>query len=460
MSQEKRQLHLNLFLMSVGHHAAAWRDPDAHIEEIFDLQYFKWIAQTAERAKLDSLFLADGLATWSTSKSSLQGGLEPFTLLSALAAVTEKIGLIGTVSTTYNAPFHVARRFASLDHLSGGRAGWNIVTSGNEREAQNFGREEHLQHAARYDKAREFLEVATSLWDSWDDDARIADKESGVYVDPDKIREIEHRGEWFSVRGPLNIPRSPQAYPLLVQAGSSEDGKEFAAQYAEAIFTAQQTFQEGRDFYADVKSRLPHYGRTPDDVKILPGISAVIAETESEALDKEAALHALVSPEQGIRQLSSILKVDLAEYPLDGPLPETPPIEEINGHKSRFQLVTDLAHRENLTIRQLIFRLAGGRGHRTFAGTPIQVADQLEEWFTGGAADGFNVMPATLPGGLEDFVNLVVPELQRRGLFRTEYTGNTLREHYGLARPANKFAGQPGISALEDREKFKLSEFN
>lgn len=445
MNKTKRQMNLNLFLMSTGHHEASWRHPDTFPDQIQNIRYYQKLAQTAERAKLDSVFLADGLAAWNSSKYALQGGLEPFTFLSALSAVTERIGLIGTVSTTYNEPYHVARKFASLDHISEGRAGWNIVTSGSEIEAQNFGREAHLEHGARYERANEFLGVATKLWDSWEDDARIIDKQSGIFADTDKIRPIEHKEDWFSVRGSLNVPRPPQGYPLLVQAGSSDDGKAFAAQWAEAIFTAQQTLENAQAFYQDVKARVTQYDRSPEEIKILPGISAIIGETETEAKEKEAHLHELIAPERALQQLSGILKVDLLEYPLDGPLPELPSVDEINGNKSRFQLVADLAQREKLTIRQLIFRLAGGRGHHTFAGTATQVADELEAWFEVGAADGFNIMPAILPGGLDDFVTLVVPELQRRGLFRTEYRGSTLREHYGLPRPKNQFEGAEAV---------------
>ena len=360
MAKLKRQMNLNLFPMGTGHHEASWRHPDAQPERSLDLSYYLEPAQTAERAKLDSVFLADGLAAWSNSKSSRQGGLEPFTFLSALSAVTKHIGLIGTVSTTYNEPFHVARKFASLDHLSGGRAGWNIVTSGNEREAQNFGREEHLAHSARYGRAGEFLEVATKLWDSWEDDVLIRDKEAGIYADTDRIRPIDHKGEWFAVRGPLNVPRPPQGHPLLVQAGSSEDGKEFAAHWAEAIFTAQQTLKDAQAFYKDVKARASRHGRSPGDIKILPGFSPVLGETQAEAEDKEAQLHALVTPEKALTQLSMFLKVDLASYPLDGPVPELPPAELVNGHQSRYQLIRDLIERDRPTIRQLIFRLAGG----------------------------------------------------------------------------------------------------
>lgn len=444
MSKHKRQMNLNVFLMNVGHHEAAWRHPATEPEHITDLGYFTRLARIAEAAKFDSLFLADTLAVGKNVKhGAALAGLEPFTLLSALAAVTERIGLIGTVSTTYNEPFHVARKFASLDHISKGRAGWNIVTSGSEIEANNFNQETHLEHGKRYDRAAEFLEVTTGLWDSWEDDAIVADRSSGTFTNSAKVREINHDGASFKVRGPLNVPRSPQGYPVLVQAGSSEDGKEFAARYAEAIFTAQQTLEEAQRFYADVKGRLGKYGRHPDELAILPGISAVVGKTEAEAKEKEQELHELLIPEYGLNQLSNMLKVDLFTYPLDGPLPELPNVEDINGNKSRFQLVADLARRDNLTIRQLLQRLAGGRGHRTFAGTAVQIADELEEWFTRGGSDGFNVMPPYLPAGLEEFAEQVIPELQRRGLFRTQYTGSTLREHYGLNRPVNKFVGVP-----------------
>lgn len=440
MGKQKRQMNLNVFLMNAGHHEAAWRLPATEPHRITDIRYFQRLAQIAEQARFDSLFLADGLAVSKNIKHGAFIGLEPFTLLSALAAVTERIGLIGTVSTTYNEPFHVARKFASLDHISKGRAGWNIVTSGSDFEAGNFGKDEHLQHGKRYERAREFLEVATKLWDSWEDEAIVIDRDAGLFADDGKVHAIHHEGDAFKVRGPLNVARPPQGYPVLVQAGSSEDGKEFAARYAEAVFTAQQTLDDAREFYRDVKARLIRYGRSPEQLKILPGICPVIGRTESEAKEKEQELNELTVPAYGLQQLSAMLKVDLFTYPLDGPLPELPGVEQINGNKSRYQLVADLASRENLTIRQLIHRLAGGRGHRTFAGTAVQVADQLEEWFTSEGSDGFNVMSPYLPGGLEEFAEQVVPELQRRGLFRTEYAGTTLREHFGLERPANQFS--------------------
>ncbi|MCF3181526.1 LLM class flavin-dependent oxidoreductase [Streptomyces polychromogenes] len=443
MPAAPRTLHLNAFLMNAGHHDAAWRHPAASPERVTDLAYFQELARTAERGLLDSIFFADGVALWGKARYNALGGFEPLTLLSAIAAVTSRIGLIATVSTTFNEPYNLARKFASLDHISGGRAGWNIVTSGSVDEARNFNRDEHLEHGVRYERAREFLEVATKLWDSWEDDAIVLDKERGVYADTDRLHPAAHRGTHFSVAGPLNVPRSPQGRPLLVQAGSSEDGKEFAAQYAEAVFTAQQTLADGQTFYKDLKSRLARYGRAEEDLLVLPGIAPVIGSTEAEAKALEQELTELQIPEYGLAQLSGMLGTDLTGLPLDGPLPDLPEERDINGNKSRFTLVAELARRDGLTLRELIARLGAGRGHRVHAGTPEQIADQLEEWFTRGAADGFNIMAPVLPTGLTDFVDHVVPVLQRRGLFRTEYTGATLREHYGLPRPANRYARNP-----------------
>jgi FMN-dependent oxidoreductase (nitrilotriacetate monooxygenase family) len=434
--KNKRMLHLNLFLNGLGHHEAAWRHPGVRPELLADVRYYQRLARRAEHAKFDSIFLADRVAT--SAEAAQWGGVpgfEPLTLLAALAVSTERIGLIGTVSTTFNDPFNLARRFASLDHISRGRAGWNIVTSGTDQEAQNFGYETIPGHYERYERAKEFVEVANKLWDSWDRDALVLDKRTGVFADREKVHEICHRGRFYSVRGPLNIPPSPQRRPVLVQAGSSEDGKDFAAAYAEAIFTAQQTLQEAQAFYADVKARAERIGRDPDSIKILPGICPIIGQTEAQAKEKEAQLHNLINPEYSLLKLSDRIGVDLTGCSLDGPLPELPPVEQIEGHRSRTQLILKLADRERLTIRQLLLRLAGGRGHLTVAGTPKQVADLLEEWLTEGAADGFNIMPQLMEEGLNDFVDHVVPELQRRGLFRTEYSGATLRDHYGLTKP-------------------------
>lgn len=436
MGSAKRQLHLNAFLMNTGHHEASWRHPGTFPHLATDIRYYQKLAQIAERGKLDSLFLADGYALQGDVSHRVVTGLEPLTLLSALAAVTDHIGLIATVTTTYNEPFHVARMFASLDHISGGRAGWNIVTSSGDATAQNFSLERHPEHHSRYVRAREFVQVVTGLWDCWEDDALVIDKQAGVFADSAKVRPLRHRGASFSVKGPLNIPRSPQGRPVLVQAGSSEDGKAFAAEFAEAVFTAHQTLAAAQAFYADVKGRLAACGRSPEQLLILPGVSPVIGATEAEAKEKEAELHELTIPEYGLNRLSQLLQIDLFSYPLDGPLPELPDVRDINGNKSRFQLVAEMARRDNLTIRELILRTAGARGHLTFAGTAVQLADLIEHWFKEGAADGFNVMPPYFPGALEDFVDLVVPELQRRGLFRTQYEGRTLRDRFGLSRPS------------------------
>jgi FMN-dependent oxidoreductase (nitrilotriacetate monooxygenase family) len=429
--------------MGVGHHEAAWRHPRTEPARLTDVRHYQELARIAERGTLDSVFLADGVALHGNVAHNALGGLEPLTLLSALAAVTDHIGLIATVSTTYNEPFHVARKFASLDHISGGRAGWNIVTSAGEAEARNFG-VERPAHAARYARAAEFLEVVRKLWDSWEDDAIVGDRAGGRYADLGKIHSIEHVGEHFAVHGPLNTSRPPQGHPLLVQAGSSEDGKEFAARYAEAVFTAQQTLAEGREFYADLKRRLAAYGRGHDELLILPGISPIIGSTEREALRLEKELEDLIIPAYGLAQLSHMTGIDLTADALDEPLPDVP--VETEGAQSRRKLVVDLARRERLTVRQLLGRLAGGRGHRVVAGTPEQIADQLQEWFSGGAADGFNIMPPLLPSGLSDFVDHVVPELRARGLFRHEYEARTLRGNYGLARPRSQYAARLAVA--------------
>jgi len=435
MTKHNRQLHLNAFIMPNGHHEAAWRHPAVDPAAALTLSHYVNIARTAERGKLDSVFFADTAALDGKVKYNTHTAFEPLTLLAALAASTQHIGLISTASTTYNHPYTLARSFASLDHLSGGRAGWNIVTSAGQDEARNFGLEARPDHDVRYARATEFIELAKALWDSFDDEAIVADKASGIYADADLISPIDHEGEHFTVRGPLNIRRPVQGYPLLVQAGSSESGKQYAAKFAEAVFTAQQTLEDGQGFYSDLKGRLAAHGRRADELLILPGISPVIGSTEQEARERESELNALISPSYGVAQLSGILDTDLSGYDLDGPLPEVGAKTE--GNQSRFDLITQLARRESLTIRQLIERLAGGRGHRVVTGTPEQIADQIQLWFEQGAADGFNIMAPTLPDGLDDFVDHVVPVLQRRGLFRTEYTGTTLRDHYGLTRPAN-----------------------
>ena len=432
-------LHLNAFLMSTGHHEASWRLPESDPLASLDIEHYKNLARIAERGTFDSLFLADSPQLMGSPGRRPTGTLEPLTLLTALAGATSHIGLIATVSTSYNSPYNLARRLASLDYVSGERAGWNVVTTAGGDAARNFGLPDMPSHAERYERAAEFIDVAFKLWDSWDDDAIVADKDAAVWAHESKVHRVDHHGRYFSVAGPLNIPRPPQGYPLLVQAGSSEDGKRLAARYAEAVFTAQQTLADARAFYADLKERTRQIGRDPATIKILPGIVPVIGSTEAEARAREEQLDSLINPEYARQNLATLLRLPVDALPLDAPLPPDLPAEdEIEGAKSRYTLVVNLARRENLTVRQLIGRLGGGRGHLTFAGTPEQVADAIENWFTSAAADGFNIMPPALPSDLELFTDEVVPILRRRGLFRTEYTGRTLREHYGLPRPASQ----------------------
>ncbi|WGD28310.1 LLM class flavin-dependent oxidoreductase [Ancylobacter sp. WKF20] len=433
------QMKLNAFLHPTGHHIAAWRHPQATADAGVNFDHYVELARTAERGTFDAVFLADSAAVRDQNIDSASRvaryvvHFEPLTLLSGIAAVTRHIGLIATATTTYNEPIHIARKFASLDHISKGRAGWNLVTSSGEVEAFNFSRDQHLAHADRYDRAREFAQVVTGLWDSWEDDAFVRDKASGHYFDPAKLHVLNHKGPHFAVRGPLNVARSPQGRPVLVQAGSSEAGKELAAATAEVIFTAAQTLDEARAFYADVKGRLARHGRAPDTLKILPGVSPIVGRTAEEADEKFAILQELIHPAVGLSLLSQMLGgVDLSGYPLDGPLPDLP---ESNAAKSRQKLLVDLARRENFSIRQLYQWIAGARGHWTIRGSAHDIADQLETWFVNEAADGFNVMPPYLPGGLDDFVDLVVPELRRRKLFREHYEGRTLRENLGLPYP-------------------------
>ncbi|WP_249674350.1 LLM class flavin-dependent oxidoreductase [Pseudomonas abieticivorans] len=437
-----KQMNLGAFLMGSGHHVAAWRHPRAWAGGGLDFQHFKRLAQTAERGKFDAIFFADNLALMGSPElgqyTTAGDVYDPLVLLSGLAAVTERIGLVSTVSTSYNAPYLLARKFASLDHLSGGRSGWNLVTSATDLEALNFGREQHFEHGDRYQLAEEFIDVVTGLWDSFEDDAFLHDKASGVYFQPDKLHVLGHQGEHYRVRGPLNIPRTPQGHPVLIQAGSSEPGKALAARTAEVIFTAQQTLGNAQAFYADVKGRLAAYGRQPQDLKIMPGISPVIGRTQAEAEDKYAQLQDLLDPRVGLGLLAGMAGgFDLSGYDLDGPLPELP---VSNAMQSRQALFIDLARRENLSIRQLYLKVAGARGHHTVIGTPHTVADTLEQWFVGQGGDGFNIMPPFLPEGLDDFVDGVVPILQQRGLFRRDYQGSTLREHLGLARPISRYA--------------------
>lgn len=437
-------MHLNLFIYPGGHHEAAWRHPDSDPRAVLDIGYYQRLAQRAEEERLDAIFFADGPALADNIRYASRFRLEPLTWMSAIAAVTSRIGLIGTASTTYYEPYNLARLFASLDHLSGGRAGWNIVTTGAPGAAGNFGLAEHPVHAERYARADEFVDVVTKLWDSWEDDAFVADAESGVFADTDLIHPIDHVGRHFSVTGPLNTARSPQGRPVYVQAGSSEDGRGFAARWAEAIFTAHQTLGNAQEFYRDIKDRARRLGRAPHQLKVLPGISPVIGSTAREAHERHEQLNALTQPAYSLEQLHRLTGADLSAYDLDGPFPRH--LVDVAGDRadsSRSQLVLDIVDREQPTIRQLLHRLAGARGHRVVVGTPEEVADQMQEWYENGAADGFNVMPPWLTGGFDLFADEVLPLLRRRGLFRYEYGGRTLRDHLGLPRPASQYAEAP-----------------
>ncbi|OIJ99849.1 LLM class flavin-dependent oxidoreductase [Streptomyces monashensis] len=438
----RRRLHLNAFLMEAGHHEAAWRLPRSSPRADFDLRHWIELAQLAESATFDSLFLADGPALIGTGEFRPPGQLEPLILLTALSQATSRIGLIATVSTTYNEPYNLARRLASVDHVSEGRAGWNIVTSAGADEAANFGRDDRPGHAERYARADEFLEVAKALWDSWEAGAVIADRTTGRYADPARLHRLGHQGRYFKVAGPLNVERPPQGYPLLVQAGSSEDGKDFAARHAEAVFTAHTTYERAAAFYADIKARTRAAGRDPNGLIVLPGIVPYIGSTEEEARALAREFDELRIPEYGLRQLAAVFETEPSVFELDELLPDSilarPKLE---GSQSRSDLIIDLAVRERLTVRQIISRLGGGRGHFESVGTPEQIADTIIAWFEGGAADGFNIMAPALPSGLAAFAEHVLPILRGKGLFREEYEGTTLREHYGLQVPANQFHG-------------------
>jgi FMN-dependent oxidoreductase (nitrilotriacetate monooxygenase family) len=430
------QMKLGAFLMAGGHHIAAWRRPDAFANAGVNIDHFIELTRMAEAAKFDMIFVEDAAAIRErdsnlASQAARSTMFEPLSLLAALAVNTSHIGLVATASTTYNEPYGLARAFASLDQLSGGRSGWNLVTSASELEAENFVSSGLRPHAQRYERAEEFAGAAVALWDGVDSDAYSMS--DGVYADPAKLHPVDHHGKHFTVTGILDSQRSPQGRPVMVQAGASDAGKNLAARTADVVFTAAQTIEEAQAYYADLKSRMPGFGRKPDDLKILPGVSPIVANSESEARAKYEALQDLIPDEVGVALLASYLSIkDLSQYPLDGPLPEMPATD---GIQSRQQLIIDQARRENLNIRQSARKFAGARGHWQLIGTPKQIADELEERFRAKAADGFNVMGAYFPGALRDFIDLVLPELRRRGLFRTEYEGKTLRENLGLSIP-------------------------
>ncbi len=436
MTGKTRQMKLGMFYWQCGHHMAAWRHPDGVPDSGANLPHLIELAKTAERGLFDMFFMADSVTFWRGSLEAMERDsfgtwIEPFTLMCALAQHTEHLGLVCTSTSTYDQPYALARRFASLDLISGGRAGWNLVTSANKAEADSFGLEKHLEKADRYSRGREFARVVRGLWNSWGEDVFVRDKESGLFFDRDKLNILEHEGEWFRCKGPLNVPPSPQGEPVMVQAGASDDGRELAAETAEVIFGAQQTLEGAQEFFADVKGRMARYGREPDGLKIMPGLSVHVGRTHDEAVEKYERLQDLIDPEAGMALLSKRLDFDLAGYDENGPLPAMPENKTVS---SRRELFVEIGERENLTIKDLYRRVAGSRGHMEVIGSPEEVADMMEQWVAEEGCDGFNIMPPVFPVDLNDFVDLVVPELQRRGLYRTEYEGATLRENLGLTR--------------------------
>jgi FMN-dependent oxidoreductase (nitrilotriacetate monooxygenase family) len=435
-----RQLHLAAFMRPAAIHTGAWRYPGADPHANFSLDQMRRSIKRLEEAKFDAFFMADHLAVLNMPIAALRRShtvtsFEPFTLLSALSAVTERIGLVATASTTFDAPYHIARRFASLDHISGGRAGWNVVTTANPDAALNFGYDSQMEHDGRYVLAREFVDVVTGLWDSFADDAFVRDQESGIFVDPARMRAIDHKGPALKVRGPLNIARPPQGWPVIVQAGASPAGRQLAAETAEVIFGAPPSMEAARSFNADIRARMTAAGRNPDSMRYLPGAFVVVADTKEEAERRRAVLNNLIHYDSGIGSLNAMLGFDVSGYDPDGPLPEVP---ETNEGRSQRERMVNMAKDRGLTIRELA-QAAGSYSGFAFVGTASSIADEMQEWLETGASDGFNIMFPWIPGGLDEVVDLLVPELQRRGLFRREYEGRTLREHLGLKRPSNRF---------------------
>ncbi|MEC0305317.1 LLM class flavin-dependent oxidoreductase [Paenibacillus lautus] len=434
MGAEQRQLSLGAFLMNYGHHIAAWRHPGSAGVGAVDYDYYKRCTQAAERGKFDMVFLADNnsiplIEDLQTNVSFLQP--EALTMLSSLAGVTEYVGLAGTASTTFNEPYALARRLSTLDHISGGRAAWNVVTSTKDAEARNFGSAVLMEHGKRYERAEEFLQAVTGCWDSWEDDALVLDRQRAVFADTTRIHRVHHEGAFFKVEGPLNMPRSPQGRPVIIEAGTSEAGRRLAAQTADVVFTACESKEDAIRYYREFKDLLKEYGREGEEVKVLPGLLIFLGESEAEALAYHRTFSELIVPEAGVKYVSQLLNADLTGYPVDGPLPDLPR----EGNSSRAIMIMDMAAKSGMSILELGRHYAVSRGHMTMIGTPQQIADRIEDWFRSRACDGFNIMAPLLPGGLEQFVDRVVPLLQQRGVFREDYTGRTLRDHLGLIRP-------------------------
>jgi FMN-dependent oxidoreductase (nitrilotriacetate monooxygenase family) len=443
----RRKLRFGAFFSLPSCHTTGWRHPDAVPETDLSFQHLADMARLAERGKLDALFFQDSVAIPGSTatyggkpfrvRNGRQAHIEPVSAIAALAAITTHIGLISTCTTSYNEPYNLARRFLTIDHISGGRVGWNLVTSQAEDEAVNFGRDAHFEHGVRYERAAEFHDVVVGLWDSWEDDAFLRDKASGVWFDVDKMHILRHKGKHFTVRGPLNVSRSPQGRPVIAQAGSSDVGMALAARTADMVFTAQTTVSDGRAFCAEMRARAVKCGRAPDDIRIFPGLMPIVGRTADEARDKYEALRALVDDTVGLAGVARLAGgLDIHKFDPDGPLPALPPS---NAARARQQMIIAMGER-GMTIRQIGRVLAMSQGHRVAYGTPAQLADDMQEWLEADACDGFNLLFAHYPKPLEEFVTLVVPELQRRGIFRTEYEGNTLRANLGVPIPANRFA--------------------
>ncbi len=433
-------------ILGLGHHLGGWRHRDSWPDTVMNIEHAIWIAKEAERGKFDLVFIADGNAVRQMDKPALFAAnspsdrpavFEPVTMLSAVAMFTKHIGLLATATTTYEEPYLLARKFASLDHLSKGRACWNIVTTSFPGDSVNFGKAEHAPRPDRYERAEEFVEVCKGLWDSWDAGAFIEDRATGRYLDPTKVRTLNHVGKHFSVQGPLNVARCPQGYPVMFMAGQSELGREFAAKSADCLFSVTDTIEAGKALYVDVKGRLAKYGRTPDQLRIMPGCSVYVGRTAAEADELYQELQSLISPELGVPYLSKMVNEKLDHLPLDGPMPDLS--TEVNAISSFRKSISAMAQRDKLTIRQTYERVLPSMGHIVFKGSPTQVADEMEAWYTGKACDGFNVLVPVLPRGLTEFVDLVIPELQKRGLFKKEYSGRNLREGMGLPVPKNPY---------------------
>jgi len=444
MTSPKRQMHLGLFVLGTGNHSAGWRYHQASSSNS-NWAVIRSLAELAERAKFDLFFISDGLAMEPGDHPSFVSRFEPLTLIAALGAVTTHVGLGATVSTSFNEPFHIARALASVDHISGGRSAWNVVTSNTEKSALNFSRERLNEHDLRYEIANEFVDVVKGLWDTWDENAIVADKVTGDFLDRTKVRELNHKGRFFSARGPLNIERPPQGHPLIIQAGGSEPGLELSARTADLVFSVVQDPAAAKRGYQQLKARVAKHGRDPNTVTIMPGVMPIVGDSDQEARDKLNLLQSWLSSTNALTLVSQRIGHDISGFPLDGPIPEFPMTQK---SQSFSKVLLDMARRENMTLRELYNVTAAARGHGVIYGTPKKIADDLEYWFTSGMADGFIVMPPYFPGAFTDFIEKVVPELQKRGLFRREYSGSTFREHLGITKPTTRSmnVSQPAVS--------------